>query len=73
MNKRHLVPGLVALSTLGACAPGKIWPAERQPSADERAIERRHDDERLRLCRMMSPDDPHFESNDCKNRIQVAR
>lgn len=73
MNVRHLMLGLVAISALSACGPVKMLPADQQPSADERAIEHRQDDELLRLCRMMSQDDPRYQSSDCKNRIRGGR
>ncbi len=73
MNMRHLMLGMIAMSAVSACGPVKLSPADQQASADQRAIERRQDDELLRLCRMMSQDDPRYRSSDCKNRIQVAR
>lgn len=46
-----------------------IW----APSADQQAIDRRHDNELARLCQIMSRDDPRYKSADCDDRRPGGR
>lgn len=66
MSARSILAGLAAILALGACGSVK-WVQAETPSADQQAIDRRHADETARLCRMMNPDDPRYDSADCKS------
>jgi len=67
MNLRFVILAVASASGLSACSLKPGWVYETPPSADERAIERRHDREDVNLCRMMSRDDPRYKHMDCKH------
>ncbi|MBK6024276.1 hypothetical protein QOZ96_000864 [Brevundimonas nasdae] len=72
MAIRSILTGLIAVAALGACGPVK-WVKAETPSADQQAIDRRHDNELARLCQIMSRDDPRYKSADCDDRRPGGR